>query len=188
MRSESFFANPSFRAHLLWVTTGFTTALLVVGAAAVFLPLFQRFDLAAAADGELERLTFEILDLHARLWPVVGVSLLSTLACSWLLYGRMRGPLFRFVAAFRALAAGRVPEPIVIRATDYVQDESAELNALLAALRERELARSGALARLEERAAALAEWAGAHGSAEAIALANALEAECKALRPAGPKA
>ncbi len=187
MRSESFFANPSFRAHLLWVTTGFTTALLGVGAAAVFVPLFQRFDLGGGSDRELARLTFEVLDLHAKLWPVVGVSLLSTLVCSWLLYARMRGPLFRFVTAFRTLSAGSVPDAVVIRATDYVQDECAELNAMLATLRERERARSNALARLEERAAALAEWASAHGSADAIALANALEAECKALRPAGTK-
>jgi hypothetical protein len=188
MRSDSFFANPSFRAHLLWVTTGFTGAFLVVGAAAVFLPLFQRFDLAAGSGTELERLTFEILDLHARLWPVVGVSLLSTLACSWLLYARMRGPLFRFVVAFRSLAAGRVPEPIVIRATDYVQAEGAELNALLAVLREREQTRRHALARVEECTAALGEWAAAHGNADAVALVNALEAECKALRPPEPKA
>jgi hypothetical protein len=188
MRSESFFANPSFRAHLLWVTTGFTAALLVVGAAAAFVPLFQRFDMGAGSDGELERLTFAILDLHARLWPVVGVSLLSTLACSWLLYARMRGPLYRFVASFRAISAGIVPEPVVIRATDYVQEESAELNAMLATLRERERSRATAIAQLEERAAALAEWAAAHGNADAIALANELEAACKAVRRAGPAA
>ncbi len=182
MRSDSFFANPSFRAHLLWVTTGFSAALLAVGAAAMFLPLFQRFDLGVGSDGELERLTFAILDLHARLWPVVATSLLSTLACTWFLYARMRGPLFRFVAVFRALAAGSLPEPVVIRATDYVQDEAAELNAMLGAMRERALARAHGIARVEECTAALAEWASAHGDADAIALADALEAECKALR------
>jgi hypothetical protein len=182
MRSEAFFANPSFRAHLLWVTTGFTATLLLVGAMAAFLPLFQRFDAGVGSDAELERLTLDILTLHARLWPVVGVSLLSTLGCSWLLYERMRGPLFRFVVVFRALAEGTLPEPVVIRATDYVQGESAELNAMLAALRAEAAARASALARIEERAAELAEWAGAHGAPDAIALADALEADCKALK------
>ena len=185
MRSESFFANPSLRAHLLWVSTSFTAAFLVVGAAALFLPLFQRFDAGAGSLDELGRLTLEILDLHARLWPVVLTALLSVAICSWSLYARMRAPLFRFVGAFRAISAGAVPEPIVIRATDYVQDESAELNAMLGVLKERERGRAAALARLEERAAALAEWASARGDAEALALAGALEAECKALRPLG---
>ena len=185
MRDDSFFANPSFRAHLLWVTAGFTGALLVLGAAAAFAPSFQRFDAGVGSDSELERLTFEILDLHARLWPVIAVSWFSTLACSWFLYARMRGPLFRFVVAFRALAAGRVPDPVVIRATDYVQDECAELNAMLAALRERARARASRVACVEECAAALAEWAGARGEADAIALADALEAECKALVSGG---
>ncbi|HEY8119927.1 MAG TPA: hypothetical protein VII78_01310 [Myxococcota bacterium] len=188
MRSESFLANPSFRAHLLWVTGGFTGALLLTGAVAAFLPLFQRFDAGVGSDAELERLTFEILRLHASLWPVVGAALLSTLACSWLLYGRMRGPLFRFVSVFRALSSGSVPESVVIRATDYVQEESAELNAMLEALRERERARAEALAQLDASAAGLGEWAHAQGSAEAIALVSEFEERCKALRPGGPKA
>ncbi len=186
MRSDSFFANPSFRAHLLWVTTGFTTALLFFSAAAIFVPLFQRFDASLGSDAELGRLTLEILDLHARLWPVVAVALLSTCACSWALYARMRGPLFRFVAAFRALSGGAVPDPIVVRATDYVQEETAALNAMLGALRAQAAERAAACARIEERAADLAEWASARGDGEAIALAAALEAECKALR-SGPR-
>jgi hypothetical protein len=92
----------------------------------------------------------------------------------------MREPLFRFVAAFRAIRAGKTPEPVTIRARDYVQYETAELNAMLAALRERD-AQLGAL---EERVAALAEWASARGESEALALAGELEAACKALRPA----
>ena len=118
----------------------------------------------------------------------MAVCWLSTLACSWLLYARMREPMFRFVATFRALGAGAVPEPVVIRASDYVQGECAELNAMLAALAEREQARAGSLQRVEERAAALAEWARANGDAESLALCAALEAECKALRPAARNA
>jgi hypothetical protein len=188
VRNESFFANPSFRAHLLWVTGGFTAALLGIGAAAVFLPLFQRFDAGVASPDELLRLTGEILEVHARYWPVAAMALCSTLACSWLLYARMCGSLFRFVAAFRALAAGSVPDAVVIRATDYVQDECAELNAMLQALRAREGARACALESVEERAAFIAEWASASGDAELAAMTDALEAECKALRSAETRA
>ena len=127
MRNQSFFANPSFRVHLLWVCGGFCAALLAAGGAALFIPLFQRFDAGVGSPDEMLRLTGEILELHARYWPVAAVALLATLGCAWLLHARMRGPLFRFVAAFRALAAGRVPEAVVIRATDYVQEFTKEI-------------------------------------------------------------
>jgi hypothetical protein len=182
VRNDSFFANPSFRAHLLWVCGGFSAALLVAGGAALFVPLFQRFDAGVGSPDEMLRLTGEILELHARYWPVAGVALFATLGCAWLLHARMRSPLFRFVAAFRALAAGRVPDAVVIRATDYVQEECAELNAMLDAVRARERARAAALERVEERTALIAEWANASGDRELVAMTDALEAECKALR------
>ena len=176
--SKSVFANPSLRAHLFWVTTCFTGALLLTIAVAVFVPLFQRFDASVQSFETMGALTQHILDLHAAFWPVVFVALCSTAVCSWALYARMRGPLFRFVAAFRAIRAGKTPEPVTIRATDYVQKETAELNAMLETLRERD-ARLGTL---EERIAALAEWASARGEAEALTLAGEIEAACKTLR------
>jgi methyl-accepting chemotaxis protein len=182
VRNDSVFANPSFRAHLVWVTGSFTALLLCFSAAAVFVPLFQRFEAGVSSQDELLRLTGEILEVHARYWPVAALALGATLGCTWLLYARMRGPLFRFVAAFRALAAGRIPEPVVIRASDYVQDECAELNALLAALRARARDRNEALGRLEECAAQLAERAAAASDAELAQLAEVLGADCKALR------
>ena len=182
MRSGSVFANPSLRAHLLWATAGFTGALLCLGAAAMFIPLFQRFDAGVGSEGELLRLTSEILEIHARYWPVAGVAFGSALVCSWVLHARMRGPLHRFVVAFRALAGGGVPDAVVIRATDYLQEECRELNEMLAALRARALEHARALERVEEHAACLAERASASGDAELFAAAGALESECKALR------
>jgi len=184
MRSQSFLANPSFRAHLICVSTAFTAALLGMGAAAVFIPLFQRFDAGVTSPDEMLRLTGEILEVHARYWPVTFVSLLSTFCCSWFLYGRMRGPLFRFVVAFRAIAAGSLPESVVIRGTDYIQEECAELNTMIASLRDR----AARLERVEEQAAAIAEWAEARGHADLISITNGLESECKALRAGGTRA
>lgn len=185
MRNESFFANPSFRRHLVGVTGGFTAALLALAAAAIFVPLFQRFDGGVAAPEEMLRLTGEILEIHTRYWPVATLAWLSTLACSWALYARMRAPLVRFVAVFRALGAGRVPDDVVIRATDYVQDECAALNAMLAALRARTGERAAAGQRIAELAAELGERAAASGDARLAALLDALEAELKALREPG---
>jgi hypothetical protein len=136
VQRQSLFADPSFRAHLLWVTTGSTGALLLVLSAAVLVPLFMRFDAATSLD-ELRGLTQQILDLHTRLWPVVFTSLVSVFLSSWLLYRRMVAPLVRFVRVFDAVREGRIPEPLTLRAGDYLRRESAALNAMLAALRER---------------------------------------------------
>ena len=137
MRRESLFADPSFRSHLIWVTTGSTGALLLVLSAAVMIPLFQRFDSASSLD-ELRTITQQILDLHARLWPVVFTSLISVFLSSWLLYRRMVAPLVRFVRAFEAVRAGQSPEPITLRSTDYLRREADALNAMLEALRARD--------------------------------------------------
>jgi hypothetical protein len=147
MRRQSLFGDPSFRAHLMWVTTGSTGALLLVLSAAVLIPLFQRFDSAASLD-ELRGVTQQILDLHTRLWPVVFTSLVSVFLSSWLLYRRMVAPLVRFVRVFDGVREGRVPEPLTLRATDYLRREADALNAMLAALRSRE----AELAALRERA------------------------------------
>ena len=145
----------------------------------MFVPLFQRFDAGVGSSDEMLRLTGEILEAHARYWPVALVSWLSSLLCSWFLYGRMRGPLFRYVSAFRAIAAGKVPDQVVIRATDYLQKETAELNSMLLAFR----ARREALERLEGRVAAIAEAAATNGDAQLAEMSAGLEEECKALRP-----
>ena len=149
MHRQSLFADPSFRAHLLWVTTGSTGALLLVLSAAVLVPLFSRFESTTSLD-ELRSLTQQILDLHARLWPVVFTSLVSVFLSSWLLYRRMVAPLVRFVRVFDGVREGRLPEPITLREGDYLRREAEALNAMLVALR----AREAKLSLLRERASA----------------------------------
>ena len=136
MRRESQFADPSFRSHLLWVTTGSAGAFLLVLSAAILIPLFARFESATSLD-ELRSLTERILDLHARLWPVLLSCLVSVFLSSWLLYRRMVAPLVRFVRVFESVRRGEIPEPLTLRATDYLRREAEALNAMLAALRER---------------------------------------------------
>src|SRR5262245_45437117 len=108
MRRAGLFGDPSFRAHVMCVTTGSTGALLLVLSAAVLIPLFNRFDHATSLN-ELRIVTQQILDLHERFWPVVFTSLASVFLSSWLLYRRMVSPLVRFVRAFDGVREGRVP-------------------------------------------------------------------------------
>ena len=65
--APSFFDNPSFRAHLIWVVTGTTAALLVVSSAVILVPLFLRFDGGITSPEEMGELTDRILALHATL-------------------------------------------------------------------------------------------------------------------------
>jgi len=134
MRRENLFADPSFRSHLVWVTTLSTGALLLVLAAAVLVPLFSRFDHAGSVE-ELRGLTEQILELHQTLWPVVLTSLISVVLSTWLLYRRMVAPLVRFVRIFDAVGRGEIPEPITLRSTDYLRREAESLNRMLAGLR-----------------------------------------------------
>lgn len=133
MRSN-LFADPSFRSHLVWVTTLSTGALLLVLAAAVLVPLFSRFDHASSIE-ELRGLTAQILELHRTLWPVVLTSLISVFLSTWLLYRRMIAPMVRFVRVFEAVERGEIPEPLTLRSTDYLRREAEALNRMLAGLR-----------------------------------------------------
>jgi methyl-accepting chemotaxis protein len=178
---QSWINNPSFRAHLIWVVTGTTAALLVVSSAAVLLPLFVRFEGSPASPEELGKLADRILSLHETLWPMVLICLVSVTVSSWLLYQRMVSPLVRFVQVFGAVRDGRLPGPVRLRMADYLTREADSLNEMTAALRERQVELSAARARLCEQVEELAEWASIHGDADALRLLAALQDRDKAL-------
>ena len=134
MQRQNLFADPSFRSHLVWVSTLSTGTLLLVLTAAVLVPLFSRFDHASSLE-ELRGLTAQILELHTTLWPVVFTSLVSVFLSSWLLYRRMIAPMVRFVRVFEAVERGEIPDPLTLRATDYLRREAEALNGMLAGLR-----------------------------------------------------
>jgi len=179
--ARGFLDNPSFRAHLIWVVTGTTAALLVVASAAILLPLFFRFENGPASAEELGQLADRILALHATLWPLVLICLVSVTASSWLLYRRMVSPLTRFVQVFRAVRDGRLPGPVRLRSSDYLTREAEALNEMTAALRERLVELAETRAQLAEPIEELIEWAAAHGDAEASRLLVTLQDREKAL-------
>jgi len=173
--------NPSFRAHLFWVVTGTAGSLLVVVSAAIMFPLFLRFDHGLASPAEMHALTERILDLHATLWPVVGVCLLAVMVSSWLLYQRMVSPLVRFVRSFDAVRDGQLPQPVHLRATDYLTREADSLNGMTQALRERQADLEAAHAELRAAIEELGEWAASQGDPEAARRLAELEQRDKAL-------
>jgi len=178
---SSLLADSSFRAHLILVVTGTTAALLVMGSAVILTPLFLRFEGAESSPHELGRLADRILALHGTLWPLIAICIGSVLASSWLLYRRMVSPMVRFTQVFRSIESGSLPGPIQLRATDYLGAETAALNEMTLALKERHGAVSAAGDRLRAELEDLADWAAHHGGAEGARLVATLQDREKAL-------
>lgn len=154
MSDQSMSGSPrtigTLRIHLVLTSLTATAAFATVIAFSVFVPLaaqLQRLpvDLEVSA-GLAEHFLF----LHAALWPVIFLSLLSCIVSATVLYERMRAPLIRFIGCFEIIGAGSVPEPIVIRSQDYLVDESAALNRMIEQLRRQAAERREAADRLYE--------------------------------------
>jgi methyl-accepting chemotaxis protein len=160
------FGNPTFRAHLIWVVTGTTAALLLLASAVVLVPLFVRFDAAGTAPQELGRLADRILALHETLWPFLALCVVAVFLSSWLLLQRMVSPLVRYVQTFRAIRDGSLPGPLRLRAADYLTQETEALNEMTAALRERQRAALAAEETLRDEIDELAAWSTRRGDPE----------------------
>lgn len=175
------FGNPTFRAHLIWAVVATTTGMLLLGCAVVLVPLLLAFDAAPASAQALAALTDRILALHDTLWPFVGLCIVAVFLSSWLILHRMVSPLVRYVRTFDAVAGGVIPVAVVLRATDYLSEETEALNEMLRALRERQASLVAAAKGLEDEIDELAERA-ANGPDAALAGAAArLQERGKAL-------
>lgn len=148
----------TFRRDLLLTSCLVAFVFAAVMSVAVFVPLAARLDRTRLDDEAIVGLADYVLFLHSAFWPVVALSLISCIVAASLLYRRMRSPLVRFVRVYREIEAGnRVPEPLRLRTYDYLSEEGAALNEMLAALASRAEARRGLVDRLCEIEVALAE-------------------------------
>jgi methyl-accepting chemotaxis protein len=139
----------SFRHHLL-LTTGLSACVFafLVGAS-IFLPLAHALDQTEPGSSFSAAIAEHFLVLHRTFWPVVLGSLIASIVSGLLLYQRMVGPLVRFRQIYARLAAGEVPGNIGIRRRDYLTAETAALNELLDALRDRATDRDALATRCE---------------------------------------
>jgi len=140
----------ALRTHLLLTCCLATSGFALVIAVAVFAPLAAQLDRAAIDSERIVGLADHFLFLHSALWPLVFVSLVSCITAATFLFVRMRSPLVRFMRAFDAVSQGDIPDPIVIRATDYLSEEAESLNRMLVALEVQAQERAAAWAQLED--------------------------------------
>ena len=127
----------TFRIHLILTTAIATGAFCAIIAAATFAPLMVQLAAGDPRSDLMRGVAEHMLRMHQSFWPVSLAALIATVGCAVLLFERMKAPMVRFVDAYRRIAAGRVPQQLVIRQLDYLSDEADALNAMVAALDER---------------------------------------------------
>lgn len=129
---------------LLLSATGMTLGFAVLLLATMLFPFVAPLEQSNASPQALAPLAARVVEIHQSFWPVVTTSLLAVWTASLLLYRRAAGPFQRFERLFRALAEGRMPQPVHIRNTDFLYAETEAFNDMLRVLRDRlDRARSG---------------------------------------------
>jgi methyl-accepting chemotaxis protein len=140
-----------FQYRLLAFNLLYFFILLVVMAAALFVPLMIKLDSSSLPLSEREEVASLILSLHATLWPAIAIVFVLLAAHSVFVSHRIAGALYRFRAVFRDLAQGNFAVRANLRKRDYLLKEAAELNAMIEAVGGRLAGAAGQCAILQER-------------------------------------
>lgn len=127
----------TFRIHLLLTTAISAGAFCAIIAAATFAPLMAQLGTGDPRSELVRGVAEQLLRMHQSFWPVSLAAMIATIGCAVLLFERMKAPMVRFLDAYEAISAGRLPAPIVIRQLDYLTHEADALNAMIAKLDER---------------------------------------------------
>lgn len=139
---------------MLWMTAGLAVLTLVLFAPIV-LPLLRH----AGAQNEATEtaLADRMLMLHQIVWPLLGSFFLLSGLVSLLMTHRIAGPLYRFRRVFADIGRGTLSMHVTLRDGDYLTDEAAELDAMVAALRARVTRAKEAIAVVHDEAMRVSE-------------------------------
>ena len=108
---------------------------LIILIAALFAPLFLALRENAVATASLIQASNNFLYLHSSFWPAAAIALVVIGLHAVLISHRVVGPLYRHQVVFRAMAKGTIPAPVHLRQGDFLEDHTADLNAMLEGLR-----------------------------------------------------
>jgi len=140
----------TFRLHLMLTAGLVVLTFASIAALLIFVPLVARFSATSSGSAEQTGLVDYLLFLHESFWPVVACSVAASMASGMVLFEKMRSPLERFRSTYVQIAAGRIPDPISIRAVDYLRNETADLNRVLEVLRQGRADRQREIERIAE--------------------------------------
>jgi methyl-accepting chemotaxis protein len=125
--------NYQYRLLLINMMHFFT--ILLIFAAALFLPLILQLKSGGLSEIEQGEVASQFLSLHARVWPAMIVVFVLLALHSVIISHRIAGPLYRFRTVFKAVADGDLVVRATLRKTDYLEKESDGLNAMVGSLR-----------------------------------------------------
>jgi len=123
--------------RLLAVNLLYVMTVLLILAAALFLPLMLELGSETISFAEKQEAASQFLSLHTRVWPaLLGVFLLLAIH-SLVVSHRVAGPLVGFRRVLRAVAEGKLTVRAKIRKNDYLAKEADSINDMIAALQEK---------------------------------------------------
>ena len=125
----------SYQYRLLFINLLYFCIILLIFAAALFLPLILKLRSGSASIIEQGELAGQFLALHARVWPAMLVVFVLLALHSILVSHRIAGPLYRFRKVFGVVARGDLSVRANLRKGDYLGKESESLNEMIASLR-----------------------------------------------------
>ena len=125
----------SYQYRLLFINLLYFCIILLIFAAALFLPLILKLRSGSASVIEQGELAGQFLALHARVWPAMLVVFVLLALHSTFVSHRIAGPLYRFRKVFGAVARGDLSVRANLRKDDYLGKESESLNEMIASLR-----------------------------------------------------
>ena len=125
----------SYQYRLLFINLLYFCIILLIFAAALFLPLILKLRSGSTSIIEQGELAGQFLALHARVWPAMLVVFVLLALHSTFVSHRIAGPLYRFRKVFGAVASGDLSVRAKLRKGDYLGKESESLNEMIDSLR-----------------------------------------------------
>ena len=124
----------NFQYRLLTVNLVYFFTILLIFAAALFLPLIVQLHSEALPLIEKHEVASQFLSLHARVWPAIFVVFVLLAIHSVLVSHRIAGPIYRFRTTLKAITQGDLTVRATLRTNDYFQREADIIYDMIASL------------------------------------------------------
>lgn len=124
-----------FQHRLLLINLLYFFTTLLIFSGALFIPLIIQLESSTLSLPEQEAVASQFLSLHGRVWPALLIAFVLFAIHSIFVSHRIAGPLTQFRNTFKAIEAGDLSGRVTIRKNDYLGNETAILNEMIASLR-----------------------------------------------------
>jgi hypothetical protein len=136
-RRRRYIVNPRLQYGLLLTSLAHVGFLALVVSLALFAPLVLELRRPDWNAPETTIAALQLLYLHETYWIPMLIALVAIGLHSVSVSHRIAGPIYRFRRVCEAMTAGTIPGPVTLRRGDQLTPELDDVNAMLAAWRER---------------------------------------------------